>query len=75
MEKKKLLSGISKREKEVVWLLAQGLTATQIGKKLSIAPTTVITHRNRLRAKLKCKNCAHLVYTATRIGLLKNPHL
>ena len=71
MDKKKVLSGISEREKEVIWHLAQGLTAKQIGHKLNISTTTVITHSNNLRIKLKCKNCPQLIYKATRIGLVK----
>ena len=73
MDKNEVLSRISAREKEVIRLLAQGLTTKQIGQKLNISSTTVITHRNNLRDKLKCKNCPELIYRATQIGLLLNP--
>lgn len=70
MDKHNKLSRISTREKEVIELLAQGLTAKQIGHRLNISSTTVITHRNNLRIKLNCKNCPELIYRATQLGLL-----
>ena len=70
MDKHKLSSRITTREKEVIQLLAQGLTTKQIGHELNISSTTVITHRNNLRDKLECKNCPELIYKATQIGLL-----
>jgi len=70
MDKQIKLSRITTREKEIINLLAQGLTTKQIGHKLNISSTTVITHRNNLRDKLGCKNCPELVYRATQIGIL-----
>ena len=70
MDRHFLLSRITTREKEVIRLLAQGLTTKQIGQILNIASTTVISHRNNLRDKLDCKNCPELIYRATQIGLL-----
>lgn len=55
---------VTSREKELIKHLAKGLTANQIGQRLNISPTTVITHRNKLRNKLKCKNCPELVYAS-----------
>ncbi len=65
-----LLFRITPREKEVIKLLAQGLTTNQIGKRLNISLTTVITHRNNLRIKLKCRNSPELIYRASQFGLL-----
>jgi DNA-binding CsgD family transcriptional regulator len=70
MDNYSYLSRISEREKEVVELIAQGFTTTQIGQELHIASTTVISHRNNLREKLKCKNCPQLIYKASKIGLI-----
>ena len=70
MDNHNLLSRITTREKEVIRLLAQGLTAKQIGQELNISSTTVITHKNNLRDKLDCKNCPELIYRATQIGLV-----
>ncbi|MFC2116654.1 response regulator transcription factor [Bacteroidota bacterium] len=70
MDKQILLSRISTREKEVIELLAQGLTTHQIGQRLNVSSTTVISHRNNLRIKLNCKNCPELISIAHQIGLL-----
>ena len=71
MESQSQISNITNREREIIWLLAQGFTTKQIGHQLNISPTTVITHRNNLRDKLKCKNCPELIYRASQIGLIK----
>jgi len=65
-----MLSKITTREKEVVKLLAQGLTTNQIGQRLDISPTTVITHRKNLRIKLNCRNCPEIIFKASQLGLL-----
>jgi DNA-binding NarL/FixJ family response regulator len=70
MEENLFFSKVTPREKEVVQLLAEGLNTIQIGQKLNISDTTVITHRNNLRKKLGCKNCAELIYKATRYNLI-----
>jgi len=63
-------SEITPREKEVIKLLADGLTTNQIGQRLNISSTTVITHCNHLRTKLNCKNRSELMVKAIKIGLL-----
>lgn len=70
MDNNYALSKISNREKEVIWLLAQGLTAKQIAQKLHISTTTVISHQNNLRNKLECKNCPELIYKAAQLGIV-----
>ena len=70
MDKQHMLSKITTREKEVVKLLAQGLTTNQIGQRLDISPTTVITHRKNLRIKLNCRNCPEIIFKASQLGLL-----
>lgn len=73
MDRHILLSRITTRTKEVIRLLAQGLTTKQIGQMLNISSTTVISHRNNLRDKLECKNCPELIYRATQIGEQQYP--
>lgn len=70
MDRQIQMSKITTREKEVIQLLAQGLTSEQIGQRLNISSTTVISHRNSLRGKLNCKNAPELIYKASQIGLL-----
>lgn len=52
---------LTKREEEIVTLVAKGLTSQEIGKKLFISPRTVETHRARIMDKLGVSNAAGLV--------------
>lgn len=52
---------LTKREEEIVALVAKGLTSQDIGKKLFISPRTVETHRARIMGKLGVNNAAGLV--------------
>lgn len=52
---------ITRREKEILGLLVNGLTSTEIAGQLFISPRTVDTHRTNLLHKLKLKNTAALV--------------
>jgi DNA-binding CsgD family transcriptional regulator len=56
--------GISDREKEVLRLVALGLTNKEIGEKLFISSHTVITHRKNISAKLGIKTIAGLTMYA-----------
>jgi DNA-binding CsgD family transcriptional regulator len=56
--------GISDREKEVLCLVAIGLTNKEIGDKLFISTHTVITHRKNISAKLGIKTIAGLTMYA-----------
>lgn len=55
---------ITRREKEVLELLADGLTNNELAAKLFVSTTTVDTHRKNLLAKLKAKNTAELIKLA-----------
>jgi len=61
---------ITRREKEVLQLIAEGLTNNQIAEKLFISATTVDTHRNSLLAKFEVKNTANLIRLAAQFGLI-----
>jgi DNA-binding NarL/FixJ family response regulator len=52
---------ITRREREVLHLLIQGNTSTEIASKLFISPRTVDKHRTNLLKKLNLKNTASLV--------------
>jgi DNA-binding NarL/FixJ family response regulator len=52
---------LTKREKEIVKLVAEGLTNIQIGQQLFISVDTVDTHRKNLYTKLGVKNTAQLI--------------
>ncbi|MFD2531860.1 LuxR C-terminal-related transcriptional regulator [Gracilimonas halophila] len=55
------IKSITKREREVLGLLTEGLTSSEIANKLYISPRTVEKHRTNLLKKLDLKNTAALV--------------
>ncbi|GJM36378.1 MAG: DNA-binding response regulator [Saprospiraceae bacterium] len=62
---------ITQREKEVLQLICEQLTTTEIADKLFISPRTVDGHRNNLLSKLDCRNTAGLVVYALQNGLVE----
>lgn len=61
---------ITRREKEVLLLIADGLTNAEIAKQLFLSTTTVDTHRKNLLAKFDVKNTASLIKRAAQLQLL-----
>lgn len=61
---------ITRREKEVMELIAEGLTNNEIAQKLFISNTTVDSHRKNLLAKLGAKNTASLVRIAAQLKII-----
>ncbi|AFL81272.1 response regulator containing a CheY-like receiver domain and an HTH DNA-binding domain [Aequorivita sublithincola DSM 14238] len=57
----KKLPKITKREKEVLILIVEGLTNNQIAEKLFISIDTVDSHRKNLYSKLNVNNTAMLI--------------
>jgi len=62
-------SALSEREREVLQLLAEGLSSPAIGKRLYIATSTVETHRRSIMRKLGIHSVADLTKWAVREGL------
>jgi DNA-binding NarL/FixJ family response regulator len=60
---------ISDREREVLQLVAEGLSTKEVADKLSISLKTVETHRRRVMSKLKLFSVAQLTKYAIRQGL------
>ncbi len=71
IEKQKEMPLITKREKEVLALIVQGLTNPAIADKLFISASTVDSHRKSLLAKLDAKNTAALVSYALNHHLVE----
>lgn len=67
---KKNKKHITHREREVLALLIEGMTSSEIANKLFISPRTVDKHRTNLLKKLGQRNTAGLVRYA-----LQNKHL
>jgi DNA-binding NarL/FixJ family response regulator len=61
---------LTKREREVVCLVACGFTSKDIGLSLSISENTVESHRRRIMSKLEINNVAELTKFAVREGLV-----
>lgn len=58
------------REKEVLELIADGLTNNEIASKLLIGTTTVDTHRKNLLTKFDVKNTATLIRAAVQMQII-----
>jgi DNA-binding NarL/FixJ family response regulator len=61
---------LTKREKEILKLVAEGLSNQEVADKLFISLRTVESHRLNLSQKLGAKNTAALVKEAIRRGLI-----
>ena len=61
---------LTRREKEVLGLIADGLTNNEIAQKLFISSTTVDTHRKNLLAKFDVKNVASMIKAAAQLQLI-----
>ena len=66
------LGRLTPRETEVLRLIAEGHTNTQIADLLFLSPRTIETHRANIRSKLHLDSRAELVRFAVRHGLLSN---
>lgn len=61
---------ITRREKEVLELIADGMTNNEIAQKLFISTTTVDSHRKNLLTKFDAKNTALLIRTAALLHFI-----
>jgi len=61
---------LSPRQREVLRLIAEGLTTKAIAGRLDISTKTVETHRSMLMGRLNIHDVAGLVRYALRIGLV-----
>lgn len=61
---------LSKRETEILQLVAKGKTAKEIANQLFVSVRTVETHRSNILKKLDVQNTAELITKASALGLL-----
>ena len=61
---------LTRREKEVLELIAEGLTNNEIAQRIFESTNTVDTHRKNLLTKLEAKNTASLVRIAAQLQLI-----
>jgi DNA-binding NarL/FixJ family response regulator len=63
------IDSLSKREREILKLVADGFSSAEIGRRLALSPKTVDTYRSRLMQKLKVSDLAGLIKFAILHGL------
>lgn len=64
------MPAITRREKEILLLLEEGLNGPQIAEKLFLSPYTVETHRRNLMQKLNVNATQQLLKTAKLMSLI-----
>lgn len=65
------LAELTAREREVMTLVAEGLTNAEIGRRLFMSPATARTHVSRILAKLGARDRTQLVVMAYESGLVR----
>lgn len=64
------LSKLTPREKEVLHLMADGLTCKEIALNLYLSPHTIVSHKKNLIDKLEARNSFQLAVIATKLGFI-----
>ena len=64
------LAALTPREREVLRLIAEGLSGKEIAATLGVSAKTIETHRSRIMEKLGIHKVSGLVRFAIREGLL-----
>jgi DNA-binding NarL/FixJ family response regulator len=68
-----LVETLTDREREVVRLIAEGMSNAEIADQLSLSPLTVKTHANHAMTKVGARDRAQLVVVAYQTGLAGSP--
>ena len=61
---------LSRREKEILALISEGLTNSKIAEMLFLSSHTITTHRKNIMSKLGVKNTAGIVMYAVKSGIV-----
>ena len=67
---RRLIAGLTEREREVLHLVGEGMSNADVGGKLFMSEATVKTHVSRLLSKLDCVNRVQAAILAHDAGLL-----
>jgi DNA-binding NarL/FixJ family response regulator len=66
---------LTRRQLEVVHLIARGHTSQEIAHELGVRPKTVENYKQRVFVRLGVQNQAHAVARCARLGLMDDGHL
>jgi DNA-binding NarL/FixJ family response regulator len=66
----KSIPPLTRREQQILKMIADGRTSTEISAELQVSPFTVETHRRNLMQKFDVKNVASLIKIATQTKLI-----
>lgn len=61
---------LTKREKEILWLIVHEMNTEEISNELLISKSTVISHRKNMLVKLHAKNTAGMISKCYYHGIL-----
>ncbi len=61
---------LTRREIEVLQLISEGYTNSEMSEKLFVSVTTIDTHRKHLLSKFNAKNTAALIHLATQMKFI-----
>lgn len=65
------LQALAERQREVMTLLAQGLSTKEVAFQLKVSPKTIETHRSHIMERLHLRDIPSLVRLAIKFGLVK----
>jgi DNA-binding NarL/FixJ family response regulator len=68
------MASLTSREREIVALVAAGLSNDEIATRLTVSPLTAKTHVSRSMTKLNARDRAQLVVLAYEHGLARPGH-
>jgi DNA-binding NarL/FixJ family response regulator len=61
---------LTKREKEILKLIADGITTAAMAEKLHLSPLTIETHRRNLMQKFDVKNAPEMIKMAAKLEII-----
>jgi DNA-binding CsgD family transcriptional regulator len=71
MKTEQSLNGLTPRQKDVLLLICDGLSAKEIAARLHVSPKTIDFHKSRIADRLGIVSTALLVRYAVRAGLIE----
>ena len=67
----RVLEQLTARERQVLGLLVQGVSLSEIAQRLNLCLSTASTHKRHIYLKLRVRSDSHLVLLAMAAGLAR----